>query len=197
MTMATPTNEVMPPTIFAGVKWSEPAATARKTTRTGVDAMMSAESPAGTIDRPVVHRIWYSPKPSAPSPQIAMTSRRGRPIDPSRQRSSTSSVAEARRNRRNVKPTGGSTASADFTTMKLAAHRTMTTRTAISASRRSACDTDADPATDTETPAGDPAGVTGSVDAVAPGGATACGRSILGPFAVELEKVVLLLLGDL
>ena len=68
----------------------------------------------------------------------AMRSRRGNPMLPSRHRRRTSSVTDASRNRRNVKPTGGRTARADLTTMKLPAQMTMTTRTAISASRRSA-----------------------------------------------------------
>ena len=138
MTSATPRNETSPPMSFAAVRTSDPAATARIETSTGVDAISSAESPAGTVVRPVVHRIWYRPKPIAPSPQIARKSRGGRAIEPSRQRRSSSSVADAMQNRRNVNPTGGRTATADLTTMKFAAHRTMTTRTPISASRRSA-----------------------------------------------------------
>src|ERR1051325_8465889 len=77
--------------------------------------------------------------------------------------------------RRKVKPTGGTTASAVFTTMKLAAHRIITTRIPTSASRRS--DAAAGGAAgdrsaaanrptaegfrgDPEPPAGSPAGVT-------------------------------------
>jgi hypothetical protein len=57
MTTATPVNEMSPPTSLARVRTSDPATTARIATRTGVDAMINAESPAAIIVSPVVHRI--------------------------------------------------------------------------------------------------------------------------------------------
>jgi hypothetical protein len=48
----------MTPRSLSGVRTSDRATTDSRATRTGVDAMSSAESPAGTVVRPVVHRIW-------------------------------------------------------------------------------------------------------------------------------------------
>src|SRR4029079_14623641 len=127
-------------------------------------------------------------------------SRRGSPMLPSRHRSSRNSVAETRVNRRNVKPTGGRTSTADLTTMKLPAQRTMTARTPTSASRRSAADEAAGraydavgaPDPDTETPAASAAGVE-SGDLLEGASRVA----ISGAFAVELEDLLLVLLGEL
>ena len=58
MTTTTPRNDSEAPTNFIGVSVSEPATTANTATSTGVDAMISALSPAGIDVRPVVHRIW-------------------------------------------------------------------------------------------------------------------------------------------
>src|SRR4029079_17564632 len=126
---------------------------------------------------------------------IASRSRRGSPTLPSRQRSSRNNVAETSVNRRNVKPTGGRTPTADLTTMKLPAHRTMTPRTPNSARRRSAADAAAwcaRDAADTETPVA----VATGVDSVGPlEGASRL--AISGAFAIELEDLLLVLLGQL
>src|SRR5262245_28793461 len=124
---------------------------------------------------------------------IASRSRRGTPTLPSRQRRRAKSVTDTSVNRRNVNPTGGSTPIADFTTMKLPAHRTMTARTPASARVRSVADTArAAGAPDTETPAASAAGVDGFA---APEGAARV--AISGAFAIELEDLLLVLLGQL
>ena len=58
MTTTTPRNDSVAPANFIGVSVSAPATTASTATSTGVDAMISALSPAGMYCRPVVHRIW-------------------------------------------------------------------------------------------------------------------------------------------
>ncbi len=66
MTTTTPRNDRAAPANFMGLSVSAPMITARTATSTGVDAMISALSPAGIDSRPVVQRIWYSPNPRAP-----------------------------------------------------------------------------------------------------------------------------------
>ena len=103
-------------------------------------------------------------------------------------------MAEASANRRNVKPTGGRTPTADLTTMKLPAQRTMTTRTPTSASRRSAADAAWCAATRGRRNA---RRVAAGVESVGPARTASRRLAISGAFAVELEDLLLVLLGQL
>ena len=57
MTTTTPRNDRAAPANLIGVSVSAPMMTARTATSTGVEAMISALSPAGIEVRPTVHRI--------------------------------------------------------------------------------------------------------------------------------------------
>ena len=95
MTTTTPRNDSAAPANFCGVSVSTPMIPARTATRTGVEAMISALSPAGMNVRPVVHRIWYSPKPRPPRTRIRTTSGRGNRTPPSDQRRIASNAIDA------------------------------------------------------------------------------------------------------
>src|SRR5688500_18327698 len=114
-------------------------------------------------------------------------SRSGSRIVPSRHRRSPSRMTAASPNRSADIPTGGSTSSAAFTTMKLLPHTSITPSTPISARRRSRSVDVGRP--DMETPAGRPAGVASAGAAAVVAAAPVTGSAISGGNGAQPSEV--------